>query len=155
VARILSSGGRALLWLRRFKLAHSAPPWVDFSSLLNRRFGPKIWNTGLVAIKNLRQIGSVDDYVENFLTVVCRCEGLTEAHQMELFVAGLHKSIRTDVKLMYLALLEDAMDHARAYRSTTHQMTVIPLWCPRETPVEAPGHLLQHSWLLRRRQWHC
>jgi hypothetical protein len=35
---------------------------------------------------------------------------------VELFVAGLHKSIRTDVKLMYPATLEDAMDHARAYK---------------------------------------
>jgi hypothetical protein len=47
--------------------------------------------------------------------LVCRCEGLTEAHQVELFVAGLHKSIRTDVKLMYPTTLEDAMDHAHAY----------------------------------------
>jgi hypothetical protein len=38
-----------------------------------------------------------------------------EAHQVELFVAGLHKSIHTDVNLMYPVTLEDAMDHARAY----------------------------------------
>jgi hypothetical protein len=83
--------------------------------LLNQHFGPKIRNTELAAIKNLRQISSVDDYKENFLTLVCRCEGLTEAHQEELFVAGLHRSIRTDVKLKYPVTLEDAMDHARAY----------------------------------------
>jgi hypothetical protein len=83
--------------------------------LLNRRFGPKIRNTELAAIKNLRQTGSVDDYEEQFLMHVCRCEGLTEAHQVELFRAGLHRMIRADVKLMYPATLEDAMDHARAY----------------------------------------
>jgi hypothetical protein len=83
--------------------------------LLNRRFGPKIRNTELAAIKNLRQTSSVDNYEEQFLLLVCRCEGLTEAHQVELFLAGLHKSIRTDVKLMYPVTLEHAMDHARAY----------------------------------------
>jgi hypothetical protein len=30
-------------------------------------------------------------------------------------MAGLHKSIRADVKLKYPETLEDAMDHARAY----------------------------------------
>jgi hypothetical protein len=44
--------------------------------------------------------------------LVCRCEGLTEAHQVELFVAGLHKSIH-NVKLMYLTALEDDTDHVR------------------------------------------
>ncbi|CAM0874893.1 unnamed protein product [Alopecurus aequalis] len=83
----------------------------------------------LAAIKNLRQIGSVDDYEENFLTLICRCEGLTEAHQVELFVAGLHKSICTDVKLMYPTTLEDAMDHARAYEE-------------RETPEDSDSILV-------------
>lgn len=107
--------GRASLWYRRLKRAHGTPPWGEFSMLLNRRFGPKIRNTELAVIKNLRQTSSVDDYEEQFLMLVCRCEGLTEAHQVELFVGGLHKSIRTDIKLMYPATLEDAMDHARAY----------------------------------------
>jgi hypothetical protein len=69
----------------------------------------------LAAIENLCQTSSVDDYEEQFLMLACRCEVLTEAHQVELFVAGLHKWIRADVKLMYPATLEDAMDHARTY----------------------------------------
>ncbi|CAM0951594.1 unnamed protein product [Alopecurus aequalis] len=127
----------ALPWLTRVEQFFDGQGTLEsgkdeFSSLLNRRFGPKIRNTELAAIKNLRQIGSVDDYEENFLTLVCRCEGLTEAHQVELFVAGLHKSIRTDVKLMYPKTLEDAMDHARAYEE-------------RETPEDSDSILVSKA----------
>lgn len=49
---------------------------------------------------------------------------------MELFVAGLHKSIRTDVKLMYPETLEAAMDHARAYEERSapddNETTLVP-----------------------------
>ena len=61
--------------------------------------------------------------------LVCRCEGLTEAHQVELFVAGLHKSIPTNIKLMYPTTLEDTMDHARAYeeRDTPEDTDTTPV----------------------------
>jgi hypothetical protein len=98
-------------------------------------FRPKIPNIELAAIKNFRQASSVDDYEEQFLMLVCRCEGLTEAHHVELFVAGLHKSIRTDVKLMYPTVLEDGMDMPTRTRSVTHRKMGIPLSCPRGTPV--------------------
>jgi hypothetical protein len=48
--------------------------------------------------------------------LVCRCEGLIEVHQVKLFVAGIHKSIYIDVKLLYLVRVEDAMNHARMYK---------------------------------------
>jgi hypothetical protein len=65
----------------------------SFSRQLNRRFGPKIRNTELGELKLLRQRGTVDEYEEQFLTLVCRCEGLTEAHEIELFIEGLRKPL--------------------------------------------------------------
>jgi hypothetical protein len=123
--------------------------------LLNRRFRPKIRHTELAAIENLCQTSSVDDYEEQFLMLACRCEGLTEAHQVELFVAGLHKSIRADVKLMYPATLEDAMDHARTYEEHDAPEDSATTLVPKGNPVEASGRLLQNLQLLPTLQWHC
>lgn len=48
-------------------------------------FRAEIRNTKLAAIKNLWQIGFVGEYEEQFITLVCRCKGLREANQVELW----------------------------------------------------------------------
>jgi hypothetical protein len=108
--------GKAILWYHELVTERGAePPWDDFTKALNKRFGPRIQRTQLGGIKNLRQLGSVDEYEDKFLTLVTRCCDLTTMHKVELFVAGLHNPIRTDVGLKYPTTLEEAMEHARAY----------------------------------------
>ncbi|XP_071685220.1 uncharacterized protein [Lolium perenne] len=112
--------GKAILWYRELVTERgSEPPWDDFTKALNKRFGPRIQRTQLGGIKNLRQLGSVDEYEDKFLTLVARCCDLTTMHKVELFVAGLRNPIRTDVGLQYPTTLEEAMEHARAYEQRT------------------------------------
>jgi hypothetical protein len=47
--------------------------------------------------------------------LVCRCDGLTQAHMIDLFVVGLRKPLRIGILLKYPMTLKDAMDQARAY----------------------------------------
>jgi hypothetical protein len=63
----------------------------------------------------VRRTGTVDEYQEQFLTLLARCEHVTEAQQIAVFTAGLQQPLSTDVELQRPATLEEAMGLARAY----------------------------------------
>jgi hypothetical protein len=63
----------------------------------------------------LRRDGTVVEYQGKFLTLLTRCEDLTEKHQINIFTAGLRNPVRIDVELKKLTTLEDAMALARTY----------------------------------------
>jgi hypothetical protein len=57
----------------------------------------------------------VADYQSKFLSLLARCEDLTEKHQINIFTAGLRNPLRTVVELEHPATLEDDMALARIY----------------------------------------
>jgi hypothetical protein len=66
-------------------------------------------------LSRLQFSGSIEDYQDQFLILLARCEGLREKHQIHLFTAGLPEPLKTDVELQQPPTLEDAMNFSRAF----------------------------------------
>jgi hypothetical protein len=57
----------------------------------------------------------VAEYQSQFLSLLARCDGLVEKHQVNVFTAGLCNPLKTDIELEHPATLKEAMALARAY----------------------------------------
>jgi hypothetical protein len=81
----------------------------------------------------------VEDYQRQFLQLLCRCDGLSPTHQMNLFTTGLGEPMTSDVEMQQPADLQAAMSLAWAFerRATavatpptrTHQRIGHPVCC--------------------------
>jgi hypothetical protein len=111
----------AQLWYHRLELNVVSPPWSRFVQLVNKWFRPPLTDSPISEIALLRCDGSVDDFAKCFMPLSCRDTTITEAHQVQLFLMGLGKPLRTDVALHRPPMLDDAIMLARAYeqRETT------------------------------------
>lgn len=105
--------GAAQQWY--FQLERDEPSWRMFKDYCNLRFGPPIRNNFLGELAKLQAVGTVDDYQEKFLGLLCHAESLTPAQQVQLFTSGLMEPVRTDVELQNPGSLQLAMALARAY----------------------------------------
>ena len=72
-------------------------------------------NNPLGELTQLRRTSTVDDYQEQFLLLLARCEDVTEPQQISIFTAGLQQPLSTDVEMQKPTTLEDAMALARAF----------------------------------------
>jgi len=57
----------------------------------------------------------VDEYQDQFLKLLARCDGITERQQIDIFTAGLGNLMCIDVEMQKPESFEDAMTLARAY----------------------------------------
>jgi hypothetical protein len=88
---------------------------VCFTEFVNLRFGPPIRSNLLRELKELHRTSTVEEYQRQFLTLLCRCEGLSPQHQMNLFIAGLGEPMSSDVEMQRPAALQAALSLARAF----------------------------------------
>jgi hypothetical protein len=61
----------------------------------------------------LRRNGSINDFTKKFMALSCCDTAITEAHQVQLFLAVLGNPLRTDVVLQRPATLDDTIMLAR------------------------------------------
>jgi hypothetical protein len=87
----------AQLWYHRLELNRGPPTWNRFVELINTHFGPLLTNSLLSDLALLRRSGSIDDIAKRFLALSCRDRAIFEEHQVQLFIVGLSKPLRTDV----------------------------------------------------------
>jgi hypothetical protein len=127
---------------------NSGPPlWNHFVQLIHKRFGPPLTESPIDKLIVLRREGSVDSFCNRFMALSCRDPEIIEAHQIQLFMAGLDQPLRTDVALQKPATMDEAIMYAHAYEQ-------------RSTATPAPsrhGHLATrpHRPRLRApRRWH-
>jgi hypothetical protein len=107
--------GAAAKWYYTLERDHGILSWPRFSDFVNMRFGPPLRTNGMVELKDLRRTGTVDKYTRQFSLLICRCNDLSMAQQVNMFTAGLGEPLQTDVKLQSLTQLQTAMSLARAY----------------------------------------
>jgi hypothetical protein len=67
----------AQLWYHRLELNGGAPPWLEFTCLINTRFGPPMTGTPLGELALLRRTGSVNEFCTKFMAISCRDHSLT------------------------------------------------------------------------------
>jgi hypothetical protein len=98
--------GAAQQWYYRLeKNGNGAPTWDKFVAGVNKRFGPPVRSNPLGELTHLRRTGSMDEYQDQFLKLLARCDGLTEQQQIGIF----------NVEMQKPESFEDAMALARAY----------------------------------------
>jgi hypothetical protein len=107
--------GVAQQWYYRLKQNMGSPTWNDFIKRISAHFGPAVRNNPLWDLSRLQFSGLIEDYQDQFLILLARCEGLREEHQIYLFTAGLPGPLKTDVELQQPPTLEDAMNFSRAF----------------------------------------
>jgi hypothetical protein len=106
-------------------------PWAQFVEFVNLRFGPPIQSNPLDELKELHRTGTVEDYQRQFLQLLCRCDGLSPTHQMNLFTPGLGEPMTSDVEMQRPADLQAAMSLARAFERRDTAAATPPTQAPR------------------------
>jgi hypothetical protein len=105
----------AQLWYHRLELNGGPPTCQRFVQLVNTRFGPPLTDSPIGELALLHREGSIDDFAKRFMALSCRDPATTEVQQVQLFITGLGKPLRTDVALQRPTTLNDAVMFARAY----------------------------------------
>lgn len=107
--------GIAQHWYYQLERDAGIPSWAHLKDLCHLRFGPPIRSNPLSALARLPFGNSVQEYINQFLALLCRTDALTPTHQMQLFASGLLDQLRIDVELQNPVDLQIAMSLARAY----------------------------------------
>jgi hypothetical protein len=105
----------AHIWYMHIEWDNGTPTWRRFTELLNLRFGPPLRANPLGDLAACRRTGSVEDYSEQFLSLIACAGTLTESQQVQLFTVGLQPPMSIDVQIQAPQSLEVAMNLARAY----------------------------------------
>jgi len=70
--------GAASQWYYHLEKNQGVPSWTQFVDGINRRFGPPLRSNPLGELTQLRRTSTVDDYQEQFLVLLARCQDVTE-----------------------------------------------------------------------------
>jgi hypothetical protein len=107
--------GDVAQWYALLEHNQGTPSWDDFFRLANQRFGPPLRGNALGELIQLQCTSTVVEYQHKFLSLLGRCEGLGENHQVDIFTVGLRNLLKTDVELEHPDTLEEAMALEHAY----------------------------------------
>jgi hypothetical protein len=104
----------ARLWYHRLKLNNGPPSWNRFFAVVNARFSPPLTESPIGELALLRHDGSIDDYCNKFMALLCCNPAITKDHQIQLFTDGFGQPLQTDVTLQKLMSLDAAVMLVRA-----------------------------------------
>lgn len=82
--------GRALQWHQTFMkniITREWPGWGEYMSCLYSRFGTELFDDPMVDFKDLRQVSSVQDYIDTFDELLTRVE-LADEYVVSCFIRG-------------------------------------------------------------------
>jgi hypothetical protein len=123
----LHMDGAAAEWYYALEREYGMVTWHRFTEFINLHFGPPLRSNPLGELKELRRTGSVDEYQWQFLALLCRCDGLSSVHAMNLFTAGLGEPMTSDVEMQQPADLQFAMSLAHAFERRANIVNQAPV----------------------------
>jgi hypothetical protein len=82
----------------------------------------------------------VEDYQRQLLALLCRCEGLSAAHEMNLFTVGLGEPMASDVAMRQPVDLQSTMSLTQAFErcASVTTWTTTARYPPRSRQTNAP-----------------
>jgi hypothetical protein len=126
-------------WFSLPKRNQGKPSWEEFIRLVNQLFGPPLHSNPLGKLIHLPHEGTVAELQSKFMSLLARCEGLVEKHQINISTDGLGNPLKTDVELEHPASLEEAMALARTYEQCLSMTELSPA---RPSPHSTPSRTL-------------
>ena len=91
--------------------------WIDFRNALARTFGPlQSEEEDRLSLFSLRQVGSLEEYIQDFTRLSLSVAGLDEHSRAVLFVKGLQSDLQADALREHPRNLSDALVAARMAR---------------------------------------
>lgn len=89
----LNLKNHAQIWFKIFSDGVESISWRQFTRALMSRFGPNDYDNYFGELSKLQQSGSVQDYLEQFETLLSKTSGLPVDQFVAMFVSGLKESI--------------------------------------------------------------
>ncbi|KAK8918580.1 hypothetical protein KSP39_PZI021790 [Platanthera zijinensis] len=114
--------GKALYWHQAYmkaRITRQWPQWEEYGKAIAGRFGSLLFDDPMSDLKNLRQKGSVQTYVDEFDTLLHRVD-ISEEYAISFFLAGLRDEIEFAVRMFQPKTLRDVCSLARLQE---HQIT--------------------------------
>jgi hypothetical protein len=112
-AVMVAMEGKALTWYKWWKFCAQNPTWDDFKSAVIQRFQPSMLHSPFELLLNLKQTGTVKEYIEQFELYASPLKYTEPAYLKVIFLNGLKEGIRAELKLHPLEGLSEMMDYAQ------------------------------------------
>lgn len=109
----ISMEGNTVHWFQYWRQKAKNPSWEEFVTTLLRRFSGNGRGTVFERLATLRQMGNVEDYVQEFELLVAQAPSISEDQLLGYFLTGLRQDIRGQVRPHDTKDLTRAMEVAR------------------------------------------
>ncbi|KAL6144582.1 hypothetical protein ACLB2K_055273 [Fragaria x ananassa] len=101
---------------RWFMFKHEFPnSWLALADLLMREFSGVSMVDQQAALARLSQVGTIDQYMDNFTKLSRRAHGFSQQALLSFFLGGLNDSIKPHVKALRPTTLYSACELAKLF----------------------------------------
>ncbi|KAG8384912.1 hypothetical protein BUALT_Bualt04G0167500 [Buddleja alternifolia] len=107
--------GKALQWHQIFmknRLTRELPHWGEYVRALNDRFGALLYEDPMSELVNLKQNGSIREYLDKFDELM-NCVELPEPYAISCFLGGLKSDVVVHVRMFKPRTLQDDISLAK------------------------------------------
>ncbi|TXG72195.1 hypothetical protein EZV62_000774 [Acer yangbiense] len=107
--------GKALQWHQMYvknRMTRDPPGWEEYVKALNIRFGVNVFEDPMADLMNLKQLGTLQDYMDKFDLALSRVS-LTEEYTISCFISGLRVELQGLVRIFNPTNLQHAYSIAR------------------------------------------
>ncbi|KAG8386656.1 hypothetical protein BUALT_Bualt03G0171300 [Buddleja alternifolia] len=123
--------GKALQWHQIFmknRLTREVPQWGEYVKALNDRFGALLYEDPMLELVNLKQTGSIQDYLDRFDELM-NCVDLFEPYAISCFLGGLKSEVSIHVRMFRPRSLQDAMAILSPQELDDKRARGLCFWC--------------------------
>lgn len=96
----LSMEGHTIHWFTLWRESTEEATWGNFKEALVARFGTGRLENPFEELKEIKQKGSIEDYIEDFEMFSAQCGRLTERQFLGYFVGGLRREIKYRIQTL-------------------------------------------------------
>ncbi|CAH9119644.1 unnamed protein product [Cuscuta europaea] len=111
---VIAMEDQALSWFQWWEGQALQQNWNTFTQALTKQFQPDLVQDPLGPLFNLKQKGTIQEYRDKFETAIASQGHLTEEVLRGVFLKGLKRDIRAELKLHRTRTLAEVMDTASA-----------------------------------------